>query len=268
MGILSHPKGLALLLQAVDQLESREKSLQLGYMVINARVAHLSVALGSCSDDLKKKFPAACFDKRFAEKIVPNQLIFNTLFSQNDVIDNYLAKNPVSRATIKHDMNYPIDTCHHNQYDFVVDSGTLEHIFNFPQALANVASALKIGGVVYHHLPADGYLEHGLIQLSAESLMGWYRCNGFEVISAFYSTQKERIDYYSDESLDPSNFATIDLLRSDSESIRSYRESYCSNRMQGTVTDVTILSKKIANVGKYEYPQQGQWAKHWEKTSL
>lgn len=41
----------------------------------------------------------------------------------------------------------------HNRFDYVLDGGTLEHVFNFHQALFNVGMMLKENGNVFHYLP-------------------------------------------------------------------------------------------------------------------
>jgi hypothetical protein len=46
-------------------------------------------------------------------------------------------------------------------YDVVFNFGTTEHIFNQWNCFEFMHDALKVGGVVYHQLPASGYLDHG-----------------------------------------------------------------------------------------------------------
>tara|TARA_Y100001968_G_C19439556_1_gene761751 strand:+ start:1337 stop:2266 length:930 start_codon:yes stop_codon:yes gene_type:complete len=53
-----------------------------------------------------------------------------------------------------------------NQFDFVLDLGTQEHIFNNNNFLENVFKLLKQGGKYIFSLPANGYLEHGFRQYS------------------------------------------------------------------------------------------------------
>src|SRR6266700_3314443 len=47
------------------------------------------------------------------------------------------------------------------RYDVVFNFGTTEHIFNQWNCFEFMHDALKVGGVVYHQLPASGYLDHG-----------------------------------------------------------------------------------------------------------
>ena len=51
-------------------------------------------------------------------------------------------------------------------YDFIVDGGTMEHIFDNRQYMSNVYSLLKIGGYYVASVPANNYLEHGFYQFS------------------------------------------------------------------------------------------------------
>src|SRR5262249_60472748 len=49
-------------------------------------------------------------------------------------------------AAIVHDLNEPLPAHLRSRYDAVIDSGTLEHIFNVPAACASIMDALKVGG--------------------------------------------------------------------------------------------------------------------------
>jgi hypothetical protein len=64
--------------------------------------------------------------------------------------------------TVILDLNFdsvPDDMIGH--YDVVFNFGTTEHIFNQWNCFEFVHDSLKVGGVVYHQLPASGYLDHG-----------------------------------------------------------------------------------------------------------
>ena len=265
MGILSHPLGLPLLLHSIDKyVDERTRVAELGYMVINGNIKHLDSSLKNLSNDFKSLFPDGVYDASNADKRIANPLIFKTLFDQVDVIDNYLAAKKETRASIKHDMNLPISSKFFDQYDLVVDSGTLEHIFNFPQALMNIANILKVGGVAYHYLPACSWLEHGFTQFSAEALMSWYKVNGYDIKHAYYSMQDKDIDYYSDKSLNHENFKVLNLLSKEAD-----KEEFINlkNRASNSVVDVVLVAKKVSEVGSFSFPQQGFWSDAWKRFS-
>jgi SAM-dependent methyltransferase len=85
-------------------------------------------------------------------------------------------------AALVHDLNRPIPAGWDQRYDTVVDGGTLEHVFNFPQALANCMRMVRTGGRLFIFTPANNQLGHGFYQFSPEL---FYRtlapAHGFEI---------------------------------------------------------------------------------------
>lgn len=67
------------------------------------------------------------------------------------------------------------------RFDVVLDSGTLEHVFHVPNALAHLCRLLKPGGRVIHLTPASNYLDHGFWMFSPTVFQDYYDANGFEV---------------------------------------------------------------------------------------
>ncbi|HZR26873.1 MAG TPA: hypothetical protein VFA59_24980 [Vicinamibacterales bacterium] len=83
-------------------------------------------------------------------------------------------------ATIAHDLNQPLPGSRHEQYDAVIDSGTLEHVFNVPVALASYMQLLKRGGSLFLSTPANNMCGHGFYQFSPELFFRVFsRANGF-----------------------------------------------------------------------------------------
>lgn len=72
------------------------------------------------------------------------------------------------KATIVRDMNSPIPEELHEQFDFVLDSGSIEHIFNVPQALANYVNLARVGGTIMVATMANNAVGHGFYQFSPE----------------------------------------------------------------------------------------------------
>jgi len=72
-------------------------------------------------------------------------------------------------ANIIHDMNYPISQETYSKFDTVIDAGSLEHVYNAPQALKNCSLICnKSGGQIVHILPSNNYCSHGFWQFSPE----------------------------------------------------------------------------------------------------
>jgi len=85
-------------------------------------------------------------------------------------------------ATIVHDLNTPIPAALRERFSLVHDGGTLEHIFNFPNAVRSAMEMVSVGGHLTTITVANNYLGHGFYQFSPE-LMYRVFCeeNGFEV---------------------------------------------------------------------------------------
>jgi len=113
-----------------------------------------------------------------------------------DLIDSIDA-SPYEGATIVHDLNKPLPERLKAKYDVVIDAGTLEHVFNFPQAIENAMNLLKDGGSFISITTANNFFGHGFYQFSPEL---FYRVfskeNGFNVERMYFSTTKKDADWY------------------------------------------------------------------------
>ena len=85
-------------------------------------------------------------------------------------------------ATYIHDFNFPISEEFYHRYSVVLDGGSLEHVFNFPQAITNCMLMTAEGGHVIEYLPANNHCGHGFYQFSPELLFRLFSLdNGFSV---------------------------------------------------------------------------------------
>lgn len=81
-----------------------------------------------------------------------------------------------------HDMNQPVSPDLHNQFDVVIDGGTLEHVFNFPVAVANCMRMVKPGGSLFIFTMANNHAGHGFYQFSPELFFRIFQPeNGYEI---------------------------------------------------------------------------------------
>jgi hypothetical protein len=96
-------------------------------------------------------------------------------------------------AAVIHDLNATFDRAkyatHLGSYDLVIDSGTLEHIFNVPEALRTYDSLVKLGGLIYITTNANNHFGHGFYQFSSDLFFRFFSSeNGYEVIDCFLET--------------------------------------------------------------------------------
>lgn len=81
-------------------------------------------------------------------------------------------------------------------FDFIVDGGTIEHVFHLPNVLNNIFSMLRVGGRILHLAPSSNHIDHGFYMFSPTLFMDFYCANKFEINLAqvFRYTQRHDID--------------------------------------------------------------------------
>jgi hypothetical protein len=103
-------------------------------------------------------------------------------------------------ATFTYDLNMPPPsnlTGPEYLYDTIIDSGSLEHIFNIPQAFKNISNMCKIGGTILHALPANNFCGHGFWQMSPELFFSLYsEANGYTETEVFLAGAKDIKNWY------------------------------------------------------------------------
>ena len=93
---------------------------------------------------------------------------------------NSLDVSSFENATIIHDLNKSISQKLHENFDLVYDGGTLEHVFNFPFAVKNAMSMVRVGGYLVIHTITNNYCGHGFYQFSPELFYSIFiKENGF-----------------------------------------------------------------------------------------
>ncbi len=83
------------------------------------------------------------------------------------------------------DLNIPVKKQYHNKFDVILDIGSLEHIFNIPQALENIKLMLKPEGTVILDCPSSNAINHGFYQISPTLFFDYFTLNGFKNFSCF-----------------------------------------------------------------------------------
>lgn len=130
--------------------------------------------------DLRRRLPAAAREAPLGEFGGPADAFFEQALGcgRVDSIDVSLYEG----ATIAHDMNFPLPTSMDASFDAVIDSGTLEHVFNFPVAIRNCMRLVKPGGRLFVMTVANNHCGHGFYQFSPELFFRLFdRSRGFSV---------------------------------------------------------------------------------------
>ena len=147
---------------------------------------------------------------------------------------------------IEIDFNYPIDSFYHNRYDIIVDIGTLEHVFNFAQALSNVLQMTKEGGVILNHGPLC-QPNHGFYGYNPTLFADFYIDNGCEIIDIALQTI-----------IGPGNIAGVSGIPLFDRF--NLMQIYQSNpQLNGREFNLLVLTKKNQTVENIVYPIQRKY---------
>jgi len=110
----------------------------------------------------------------------PRMVAFRSLLQMLG-FDEYYDIDVNGRASVTEDLSRPIRPAYRGQAGVVIDVGTTEHIFNFPQVFANIVELLKPGGMVIHLSPLSFY-NHGFVNFNPIIFKEFYEHNGFKVV--------------------------------------------------------------------------------------
>jgi SAM-dependent methyltransferase len=95
-------------------------------------------------------------------------------------------------AEIVWDLNQPVNENLESQFDLILDSGTLEHVFDVRCALSNLARMVKPGGRIIHLSPSNNYCNHGFYQFSPTLFADFYQVNQFRDVHVFVAEETVR----------------------------------------------------------------------------
>lgn len=142
----------------------------------------------STSQDLVKLNPEA-------KNYLHAKTFFNYLgISEKDYYD--VDKFDFDKPKIIHDLEKPFPQKYHNFFNFILDSGTLEHIFDIKAVMENIVKAVRIKGYVLQMIPASNFLNHGFYQFSPTFFYDFYTSNGFEIIESYLTEAKGQCDRF------------------------------------------------------------------------
>lgn len=152
-------------------------------------------------------------------------------------------------ATYLHDLNQsepPVEL--HGKFDMIFDGGTLEHIFNIPNALRNIHMMLKPDGRIMHVLPVSNYIDHGFYMFSPTLFWDYYMANDYEINTShiFRHTVRHNEDPWLVYDYKPGSVEHVSFGGLDS----------------GMFCLIWLATKKETSTCDV-VPQQGRWIPYW-----
>lgn len=116
---------------------------------------------------------------KFAREHAYGERFFSLLGAQEITSLDY---SSYEDASVIHDMNLPVPHELRDRFSVVYDGGTIEHVFNIPQAFKNCMDMVEVGGHFVQTNVANNWTGHGFWQFSPELLFRMFTpANGFEI---------------------------------------------------------------------------------------
>lgn len=145
-------------------------------------------------------------------------------------------------ADLTHDLNSPLPTAFHKRWSCVIDGGTLEHVFNFPEAIKTCMEIVEKGGHLILITPWNNWAGHGFYQFSPELF--------YRILSADNGFLLERM-----------------LIHQDGKWFSIKDPDSLGMRVEGNgsqPTQLFISAKKLKTVPIFsQWPQQSDYSKAW-----
>lgn len=107
-------------------------------------------------------------------------------------------------ADILHDVNQPVPESLHGKFDFIIDGGTFDHMFDVRTAFVNVVKMLATGGRVFHWDAASNYTGGAYLSFGPDLFYDYYALNQFSdckvyVVEVDRSLSEPLWDFYEFE---------------------------------------------------------------------
>lgn len=145
-------------------------------------------------------------------------------------------------AGFTHDLNKPLPATLSKKWSCVIDGGTLEHIFNFPEAIKTCMQLVEQGGHLILITPWNNWAGHGFYQFSPELF--------YRLLSADNGFLLERMLVHRD-----GKWFSI----KDPDSVGMRVEEHGSQP-----TQLFISAKKLKAIPIFsQWPQQSDYSKAW-----
>jgi hypothetical protein len=139
-------------------------------------------------------------------------------------------------------------------FDFVIEAGTMEHVFHIPNFLHNMQSSVKVGGCILHISPSNNSVDHGFYQFSPTFFQDYYTANNWKILEISFA-RYEALTSKTYLSNPPKYF------NYSSGSLQSISEGGLDDKMYGTF----VVARRMADSTIGVVPIQGHYTEVWTK---
>jgi SAM-dependent methyltransferase len=165
-----------LLLWAKNLGASFEKTLTLGHQGLSCSPRQLHRAVQDFGFAITGEQIQRCFQHPPCTNVFADE--FLRFLGAKEIVS--VDCSDFEGATRLHDLNDPFPESDQASFSFVLDGGTLEHIFNYPAALRHCLELIRPGGHFLTTAPVNNHMGHGFYQFSPELFFRVFsKANGF-----------------------------------------------------------------------------------------
>lgn len=110
------------------------------------------------------------------------KIFWHTFLQPDSITAIDLHGSPTAREL---DLNHPVKL--DRQFHLVHNNGTLEHIFDIAQGFRNMHDLTRPGGLMIHHAPFVGWVDHGFYSLHPTLFWDLAEANGYHMVTMVYA---------------------------------------------------------------------------------
>ena len=127
--------------------------------------------------DLRNAFLKKGLNNHITSSIILKNIGFNEI--------NTLDYSGMDNVDIELDLNKKLPKKYYSKYDFILESGYMEHIFNVPEMMRTIHLLLKPEGKIIHFNPCQGYMNHGFYNFQPTFYFSFYKACNYNNIKVF-----------------------------------------------------------------------------------
>ncbi len=147
-------------------------------------------------EDLRIPYDRAIFKTMLTMENIDSYLLFKMIGIKEVHALDY---SSFEGADLNCDLNKDIPDYLENKFDYIIDGGTLEHVYNVTKAMENMSKLLTPNGIIVHISPGGGLVNHGFYSFSPSFFIDYYNENHFHILDVeleFIMQYCEEEDYY------------------------------------------------------------------------
>ena len=218
------------------QIEFKDNALTIG-----SKEIMMTREVLKSKSKLYRNDPNPSIQNPAAEMKLHEAAFFEILGFDHQSLDN----SDYEGADIIQDLNQDFSV--EKSFDFILDFGTSEHVFDFPAVLRNIHNNLNAAGYIFHFCPSHNFVDHGFYTVSPCLFYEYYEANHYDILKSY--------------------FVKLDLLELDTPyMMQAYKPGIFGvevGQFDENCYATAMLVRKTESSSSDVIPQQGRYKKHW-----